>query len=361
MFDNTRRRQSARTARLHSRKTRPRFNICPVLEAMEDRLALSGVPGAAVELGYDSKGLLAQDTYGHLDWSTIAPDGANPLNAAWESGASSTWYIELQRTGSTLIIGGIVHNNQAAIQKGISMFDWGFAHQSSNGGFDGSTDEFHGTAFFVEAVAHAMLVLEASPYAAQYAPQIAQFTADDDRAAQWMITPSILSRGTRDDLPYTHREYLDADALGETSLLANDPTLMPASRQFILRGISLQQSDGIDPELGGYDSSYQAVGLEYAERWATYFSDDSIIPALEHTITIGLEWEETMILSTGQISTVGSSRTDGQELNPNGTLKTVAYNTVETAFAYQAALSGRSRWAADASTISQYYEPEDYR
>jgi hypothetical protein len=328
---------------------------------MEDRLALSGVPGAAVELGYDSTGLLAQDTYGHLNWSDIAPDGASPVNAAWESGERSTWYIEEQRTGATLIIGGIVHNNQAAIQEGISMFEWGFAHQSADGGFDGSSDEFHSTAFFVEAVAHAMLVLEASPYADQYSSQIAQFTADDDLAAQWMITPAILSQGTHDDRPYTHREYLDADALGETSLLANDPSLMPASRTFILRGISLQQSDGVDPELGGYDSSYQAVGLEYAERWATYFPDDSIIPALEHTITIGLEWEETMIMSTGQISTVGSTRTDGQELNNDGTVKTVAYDTVETAFAYQAAVSGRSRWQVDASKISHYYEPEDYR
>jgi hypothetical protein len=325
---------------------------------MEDRLALSVVPGAAVELGYDSKGLLAQDTYGHLDWSTIAPDGADPVNAAWESGASSTWYIEQQRTGATLIIGGIVHHNTTAIQEGILMFDWGFAHQTPDGGFDGSSDEFHGTAFFVEAVAHATLVLEASPYVGQYASQIAKFTTDDDRAAQWMITPTILSRGMHDDSPYTHREYLDADALGETSLLANDPTLMPASINFIKTGIYLQQPDGINPELGGYDSSYQGVGLEYAERWETYFPNSPLDPGLDQAIIKGLEWEETMILSTGQISTAGNTRTAGQEVNPSGTVKTVAHVSVETAFAYRAAVNGSPRWKTDALKISQFYEPK---
>jgi hypothetical protein len=357
MFNNALRRQSADPAPPHSRKTRPRFKIRPAIEAMEDRLALSGVQGATVELGYDSKGLLAQDTYGHLDWSDIAPDGADPVNAAWESGERSTWYIEQQRTGATLIIGGIVHNNPTAIQEGIAMFDWGFAHQSPDGGFDGSSDEFHSTAFFVEAVAHACLVLEASPYAAQYASQVAQFTADDDRAAQWMITPSILSRGEYDDLRYTHREYLDADALGETSLLANDPTLMPAARQFIQTGISLQQPDGVNPELGGHDSSYQGVGLVYAERWETYFPNDPLDPDLDHSIIKGLEWEETMILPTGEISTAGNTRTAGQELNPSGTVKTVAHVSVETAFAYRAAVNGSPRWEADALKISHFYEP----
>ncbi len=357
MFNNALRRRSADPAPPHSRKTRPRFKIRPAIEAMEDRLALSGVRGAVVELGYDSKGLLAQDTYGHLDWSDNAPDGADPVNAAWESGQRPTWYIEQQRTGATLIIGGIVHENTAAIDEGILMFEWGFAHQSANGGFDGSSDEFHSTAYFVEAVAHAMLVLAASPYAAQYAWQVAEFSSDDDLAAQWMITPSILSRGEKDDLPYTHREYLDADALGETSLLANDPTLMPAARQFIQTGISLRQSDGVDPELGGFDSSYQGVGLDYAERWETYFPGDSLDPALDHAIIKGLEWEEPMILPTGEISTAGNTRTAGQELNPSGTVKTVAHVSVETAFAYRAAASGSPRWGADALLISQFYEP----
>jgi hypothetical protein len=324
---------------------------------MEDRLALTAAQGAIVELGYDSKGLLAQDAYGHLDWSTIASDGADPLNASWESGKRSTWYIEQQRTGATLIIGGIVHKEQTAIQEGIKMFDWGFAHQSADGGFAGSSDEFHSTAFFVEAVAHATLVLEASPYAAQYASQIAQFTADDDRAARWMISPSVLSAGEKGDLPYTHRRYLDADALGETSLLANDPSLMPAARQLIQEGIAAQQANGVDPELGGHDSSYQAVGLDYAERWETYFPNDALDAALDQAIIKGLEWEETMILPTGQISTVGNTRTAGQELNPDGTVKTVAHVSVETAFAYRAAVNGSPRWEADALKVSQFYEP----
>jgi hypothetical protein len=68
-----------------------------------------------------------------------------------------------------------------------------------------------------------------------------------------------------------------------------------------------------------------------------------------------------MILSTGQISTLESTRTAGQELNPSGTVKTVAHVSVETAFAYRAAVNGSPRWAADASKISHFYEPEDYR
>lgn len=132
---------------------------------------------------------------------------------------------------------------------------------------------------------------------------------------------------------------------------------MPAARQFIQTGISLQEPDGVNPELGGHDSSYQGVGLDYAERWETYFPNDPLTPAVDHVVIKGLEWEETMILPTGEISTAGNTRTARQELNPSGTVKTVAHVSVETAFAYRAAVNGSPRWEADALKISRFYEP----
>ena len=176
-------------------------------------------------------------------------------------------------------------------------------------------------------------------------------------APKWMITPSLLSRGEYDDQRYTHREYLDADALGETSLLANDPTLMPAARQFIEMGISLQQPDGVNPELGGHDSSYQGVGLVYAERWETYFPNDSLDRGLDHSITQGLEWEETMILPTGEITTAGNTARPGRSSILLARSRRSRDVSVETAFAYRAAMNGSPRWEADALRISRVYEP----
>lgn len=287
--------------------------------------------------------------------NSMTLDGANGKNVNWERNQAAPWYIEEQRCGEEKVIAGLIKNDAEAIQSGFKMFDWGFARQSADGSFKGTADPFHSTSFFVQSVAHTLLVIQQSPQAGQYADQVAHYKPLVHNAARWMISPKVWKKGNERNRPYTHRRYLAAAALGLTGKLTDDQDLINYSRKLIMDGLSLQGPDGNNPEKGGYDSSYQMVGLVYAQRWVTYFPNDSLTPRVKAMIDRGLAWEQTRILPTGEISRKGNTRTAGQERGRTGKVKKVDQKSAVRGFAYWASVTGDPRWAAIADQITQYY------
>ena len=303
-----------------------------------------------------SSSLLANVVYEDASTSEIASSGAWGVNADWEQGKSSKWYIEQQRYGESLIIEGMLNKDSTMINLGLKVFNWGFSHQASDGSFSGTEDAFHSTSMFVEAVANALLVLkQSSHYGDLYSSQIASLTAKLNKAAKWMTIADVWGQGIKNDSPYTHRRYIVADALALTSkLVGGNSTFMSLARSEIKDALSLQWSNGVNPEMAGYDSSYQTVGLSYAMLWSSYFPDDSLTPSVNAMVNKGLGWEQTRVVATGEISISGNSRV-GTETGPSGTLKTVDWRKAVTAFAYWYQVTGNSTWQASAQDIAQYY------
>ncbi len=302
-----------------------------------------------------SANLLANTVYGFLNQSELAISGAWGANAKWEQGTASEWHIELQHYGEDLIIGGLLHADTEAIEAGLRAFDWGFAQQAADGSFAGTADAFHSTSLFIEAVANASLVLRQSPLAAQYQSKLDAYSEKLYRATQWMTDASVWAKGIKNNSPYTHRYYLVANALAMTSILVGgDSKLMSLARDQIQAGLAAQWSNGVNPELGGYDSSYQTLGISFATRWLIYFPEDNLTPAVKEMISKGLAWAETMILSNGEIDTEGCVRT-GVETGPSSTIKTVDWKRAVDAFAFWYQLEGDDRWQANAQKIAQYY------
>lgn len=306
---------------------------------------------------HESTDLIANVLYEKLPslYRFISSSGANGINARWERKQVKQWYIEGQRNGEELIIGGLVKNDPQAIQAGFKMFDWGFAHQANDGSFFLTGDRFHSTSFFVEAVAHALLVIQQSPHSKQYAYQVAKYKPLVHRAARWMILPNIWEKGIKQNSHYTHRRYLVATALGLTGKLTNDQELINYARNSIQDGLSLQRSDGVNPEKGGYDSSYQMVGVLYAQRWVTYFPEDSLTPKVKMMIEKSLLWEQTRILPSGKIINEGNTRTAGQEIARSGKVKSIDQRSVIRAFAYWASVTGNQKWEKTARQIAKFY------
>jgi hypothetical protein len=307
---------------------------------------------------YESSDLIANVLYQRRLsglYKSMAPSGANGANILWERNRAKNWYIEEQRNGEELVIGGLIKNDPKAIQAGFKMFDWGFARQADDGSFRLTPDSFHSTSFFVQAVAHTLLVIQQSPQSRQYAAQVEHYTPLVHRAARWMISRDVWKKGIRRNRPYTHRRYLVATALGLTGKLTGDRELIDYARQSMKEGLSLQRKDGVNPEKGGYDSSYQMVGVVYAQRWVTYFPNDSLTPKVKVMIDQALSWQKTRILPTGKISTNGNTRTAGQERGRSGKVKKVSYNSAIRGFAYWASVTGDKKWEAIARQIAQYY------
>ncbi|WP_017316206.1 hypothetical protein [Mastigocladopsis repens] len=306
---------------------------------------------------HESTDLIANVLYQSLPglYKSMAPSGANGANIHWQGNQAENWYIEGQRYGEELVIGGLIKNDPKAIEAGFKMFDWGFAHQAEDGSFLLTGDSFHSTSFFVQAVAHTLLVIQQSPQSEKYAKEVAHYTPLVHRAAQWMISPAVWEKGITHNKPYTHRRYLVATALGLTGKLTDDPELINYARQSIEDGLSLQQKDGVNPEKGGYDTSYQMVGVVYAQRWVIYFPKDSLTPRVKAMIDKALSWEKTKILPSGEISSEGNTRTAGQETGRSRKVKKVDFKSAIRGFAYWASVTGDKKWEAIARRVAQYY------
>ncbi len=266
----------------------------------------------------------------------VAPDGANGVNAEWEHGQGPGMFIEEQRHGEEAIIAGVVHHSPRLWRLGVREFAWGFAHQGPRGNFPDTQDPFHSTSFFVEGVAHLVLVLRGAAINGVAVPrallgEVNSFVPRLHRAARWMASPGVWRAGLAGDAPYTHRRFLVASALGLTAVLTGDRLLAGRAREALELGLRAQRGDGVFPELGGFDSSYQARGIVYAEHYLAWVphAPSSLGPAIAR----GLAWERTGILPSGEVSIVGNTRANGVMYDHNGA-KLVVYPMVTDALAW---------------------------
>ncbi len=313
-------------------------------------------PGPRGDLAFETSPFLAQTAYRKPDGTLeqMNPDGARgPLNQAWDNTHQGRWLIEEQRYGSDSVIAGLITQRQDLIDHGLKIFDWGFRMQNPDGGFS-CPDRFHSASFFIEAVAHSALLIQASPMAAQNQAWIDSITPKLRRAAEWMADPKNSGPGQQHDAPYTHRFYLDADALGETGILTHDEALVKLSRQYIRNGIAHQQPDGANPEKGGTDTSYHAVGLLFAMNYYTLVANNDTRAALNPMISHGLAWLRARIRPDGVVDQSGNTRTgNGQERGPQGNLKTMSYGSAYRASFYWAMITRDPAWAQVAALLFQ--------
>jgi len=291
----------------------------------------------------------------------ITASGAAGVNADWERGTGRSWFIEEQRAGESAAIGGIVTFDPEVVEGAIRVLDWGFARQDADGGFAGTGDPFHSTSFFVAAVTHAGLFARDAartgrfPLAETSLPRLARYTPLVLWAADWMARSDVWSRGLSLNAPYTHRRYLVGAALGLTAALTGDHTLLDRVYPVLEDGLSRQQPDGVNPELGGHDSSYQMTGVVFAQYWVAYLPDHPLTPRIRVMIERALAWEASRVLPSGEVSPRGNTRTAGQETARDGIPKGVAYSRVIRGFATWAALTGDPRWAELAWRTGRYY------
>jgi hypothetical protein len=146
---------------------------------------------------------------------------------------------------------------------------------------------------------------------------------------------------------------LNAAALGETGVLCNVPDLIRASAAYVATGESEQWANGVNPEKGGWDSSYQALGLKYAARYYVVVAQSQALSAMGIN---GENWETTMILPSGAVSVVGNTRTGScQERDHLGNCKGVSYDSVYESFYEWYLISGDTSYQTLASKIFNYF------
>ena len=311
-------------------------------------LLLCVVPGFGSvpdDLRFETSEFMKSTAYRRVDRlaADSAPSGAvSPVNVQWDQNHAGNWYIEEQRYGTDAILGGIANQDVTAIERGLKILRWGFEQQQPDGSFN-CPDAFHSASFFVEAAAHACLLLSASQFAERYAAETNWMKPHVLKAALWMVQPSVDVLGRKHNAPYTHRRYLVAAALGEAGVLCSEQLLIAKSKDYIREGISLQDPSGFNPEKGGYDCNYQAVGLVFAERYYDLVADDQLKHELQGMLQKANTWLANQVLPDGTLNTTGNTRVgSGQELSRNRVPKKISYAQVYRAFYGWSLISGDS-------------------
>ncbi|HEY4207451.1 MAG TPA: hypothetical protein VGM31_11590 [Puia sp.] len=250
------------------------------------------------------------------------------VNMTYDSTHSGKWYIEEQRGAAETIISGIIQRDQRLVNSGLEGLEWGARQQNPDGSFS-CPDNFHSTSFYLEAMAHSCLILEASPYARRFRQRVEQLKSTARRAAQWMLQPEVLAAGRKRNNPYTHRRYAVAAAIGETGVWCGDMDLVRQSKAFIDEGLALQDSSGFNPEKGGYDVSYHSAGLLFAHRYYDIVADEQYRRKMKGMYTRGIKWMLTRVKPDGTVDPTGNTRTGlGQERSRNGHPKGITYASI---------------------------------
>ena len=288
---------------------------------------------------------------------SVDDDGASILSRQWQDGQRPDWFIENQRGGADLVEAGVVLNDHHLVDVGLREFEWGYARQNpADGSFPESGDAFHSVSIFIVDSGRSLLALREKrtdfPEFMERADRMApQLTA----AARWLLRPEVLEAGKRHDAPYTHRRGILAAALGIAGQLGSDPKLAVAAAEFAREGIALQHEDGLNPEKGGFDVSYQMVDALNGSRYYSTLKcdrDAELMEKVRRMMVRTCQWEMQRISDNGDIAVRGSTRML-QETGRGGAVKHTNYKEIVQTFVSVSRITGEPGYSQIARKLAK--------
>lgn len=279
----------------------------------------------------------------------IGDDGAIGVNCQIRQG--KRLYIEEQRYGGDLIQAGLAIGDDSLVRLGLRVIDWGFRQQAKDGSFPQSGDAFHSVSMFVEGAARGFLSLRETKDN-QYADVVTEMMPRLLASVHWLEQTAAERKGIANDAPYTHRRWILAAALGQTAILTHDTYMTLRAKIYAEDGLSLQLSNGINPEKGGYDVSYQAVGILFAERYFVVCPDNKLQARIKKMIQQASNWELTMITKDGQVLIGDSTRVENEK-SRSGKIKHVNIKELLQALSFATTITGDKKYREKAVLIAR--------
>lgn len=295
-------------------------------------------------------------------WRSLA-DGAMP-DPSGAIGHNIPRYLSVrfQDRASYHVILGLLAQDAVRVNLGLLAFEYAFDHQSPDGSFqivDGASqnDAADAVAFFLAEFGRAMLLLAGSRWFSgrpELAPGRARVAALKARARpslKWLADRSTAQRIV--NASFTNRLIFGGNGQILTGLAIGNET-MGDGRSFIADALESQRLDGVLPEGGGYDSSYQAVSLAHLQvllLWLPRTRRQLIWRAVQH----GVAWECSRILPSGEVSCEGNSRVYPGGETFLGVQKAVNYVDVFMSIEYSGQLSGDETLMVQADRVLNFY------
>lgn len=203
--------------------------------------------------------------------------------------------------------------------EGVKTIQKGVNHQSDDGGWTegGKNRTYSATAFFSIAVAESFLSLEKGGMDSTYRTNMDTWKTALEEANKflikeeyWNIPPKIIYRvpiyeeGVVPGHPFHNQIAAASLANYLTYLITADLEYREGSQRLVDFILEHQSEEGWYAEMGGPDTSYNAVTILMLQQIYSYNKD----PALFSSIDKSLSWESTKILEDGTINVKGNSR-----------------------------------------------------
>lgn len=235
--------------------------------------------------------------------------------------------VGLQRGGMTGLRANLILNDQINAERNWKSLEQALQHLDSSGEFEqtiinGKHPDPQSyprtTAFFLAEACESFLLLPESPLKDIFQQRLQSFHPKLSLAINHLAQKGSLEY-LQQDSKATNRTFIYAKALLFCGKWDANPLAMAAGQYLLQLGLGRQQTDGVFPENGGGDSSYQAVSLLKLSEIFLYLGQDPLFKGalssqLLHSLQKGTQWELARINNHGEVTVNGNTRTGlGQE------------------------------------------------
>ncbi len=273
----------------------------------------------------------------------------------------------------------IFSKDATKVDLALKGLEFAFSRQLSNGNFsfepvpdiaessqqdvglNGHSD-LRATAFFMAALGTSLTTFQESQWFQtdsqnqSFRERLTLLTPKIQGALNFLNLDSNVSTLQKDSND-TNRVWHWALAYYGAGKFLNDPKAQQIGLNFAQKALSqFDPATGIFLENGGGDSSYQAVNMVLASRFSFLLDkNDPLRTKIQQAVVKGAAWEQSKILSTGEVSTEGNSRIyDGGE-NFMGKEKVIDKKQVVLGMSYAALFSNDQTYWRSAERVSDFY------
>jgi Ca2+-binding RTX toxin-like protein len=228
-------------------------------------------------------------------------------------------------------------------------------------GLNGQSD-LRATAFFMASLGTCLTTYQESQWFQtdsqnqSFQERLTLLTPKIQKALNFLNLGSNVSTLQKDSND-TNRIWYWALAYYGAGKFLGDPKAQQIGLNFAQKALSqFDPATGIFLENGGGDSSYQAVNMVVASRFSFLLEkNDPLRTKIQQAVVKGAAWEQSKILSTGEVSTDGNSRIyDGGE-NFMGKEKVIDKKQVVLGMSYAALFSDNQTYWRTAERVSDFY------
>ena len=262
--------------------------------------------------------------------------------------------------------------NTSTLEMLVKSIEYSFQYQLSNGDFQviipagtnypppSEGDLASGNAFFMSSLGSALLALQESsfynnPSNSSYKNRIEILRPKIQSALNFLVTKNSLLQDYDASAP--NRLLFDALAFYSIGKWLDDNNGKNVGLNFVKIALTKRTDKGYFIEKGGWDSSYQGVGLSIGFKLLSIFdANETLKQPLWDCLSCGTNWLKSRILASGEISTQGNTRVySGGEMFL-GVSKTVAWKSTMIAFFNMKYLSGENNYGDLANKILTFYQ-----